>query len=128
MSKEKALNFLDTFDYQYEIQASEIIVYLDLHQKVILNFSPENNIRISDKLTRWNFLTGIVEMKLKQAILYNFFGCLIVSFLFMWIFHEGNNLFLLPFLLIIFLWIVFFSFYYQLQLESFKTRILIYMK
>ena len=76
MEKEKVLNFLDKYDYSYSEKNNTIVVKLELSQQVKIELS-SNKIIIKDKLTGWNFLTGIIEMSLKNALIYNFIGMIL---------------------------------------------------
>ncbi|NRT13636.1 hypothetical protein [Flavobacterium sp. 14A] len=62
MEKEKVLNFLNKYDYNYSEQNNTIFVKLELAQQVIIEFNDPNKIIIKDKLIGWNFLTGMIEI------------------------------------------------------------------
>ena len=52
----------------------KILVKLGLSQQIKIEITETNKIIIKDKLLGWNFLTGMIEMSLKNAIIYNLIG------------------------------------------------------
>lgn len=124
MEKEKLVNFLNKFGYKYSERKDTIIVNLDFAQKVIINFTENDQIKISDKLTGWNFLTGLIEMSLKNAMIYNFIGGIITGILFFALGINKPETNLITFYLIFILWVLLFTVYYLNKLESFKIQII----
>lgn len=124
MEKEKTIEFLKKYDYKFHEEDHKIVVKLDFSQRVYLDFSNHDKIKITDKLTGYNFLTGLLSMSLKNAVIYNcimcFFALLIISIL-----HfkgMGNNLLIIfGFIMIQYLS---FSIYYLIKLESFKIQLI----
>ena len=80
MGIEKTELSLNKFDYKFEKINNKIIVKLDFAQRIIIDFSDPEKIKITDRLVGWNFLTGLIEMSLKNATLYNFIGAIIMFF------------------------------------------------
>ena len=124
MEKQQILNFLNKYNYTYTESNKNIIVKLDFSQRIYINLDEENKIKISDKLTGWNFLTGIIEMSLKNAMLYNFIGAIIIGIMFFCFQLESQSNILIPIYLVFILWVLMFTFYYLVKLENFKTRIM----
>lgn len=124
MDKNEIINFLNKYDYKYSVNAENIIVSLDFAQKVTLDFSQPNKLKITDKLTGWNFLTGLISMSLKNAIIYNFVCAVIIGIIFINLQIENSEFNLIPFYLVIMLWILIFSGYYLIKLENFKSQII----
>ncbi len=124
MEKEKLVNFLNKFGYKYSERKDTIIVNLDFAQKVIINFTENDQIKISDKLTGWNFLTGLIEMSLKNAMIYNFIGGIVTGILFFALGINKPETNLITFYLIVILWVLLFTVYYLNKLESFKIQII----
>lgn len=85
MEKENALEFLKKYDYKFHEEDQKIVVKLDFSQRVYLDFSEDDKMKITDKLIGWNFLTGLLSMSLKNAVIYNsimcFFAFVILSLL-----------------------------------------------
>lgn len=123
MEKDKILEFLEKYDFKYSSNNEEITVNLDFAQKVFIDFSQPNKIIISDKLTGWNFLTGIVEMSLRAAMVYNFIGAFILALFFMTLHFINAEILFIPFYLLYIMWVLMFSGYYLVKLEGFKSHI-----
>jgi len=124
MEKEKTIQFLKKYDYKFYEENQKIIVKLDFSQRVYLDFSEDDKLKITDKLIGWNLLTGVLSMSLKNAVIYisimSFFAALITLILNFKGF--GNHLlFIFGFCSIQYL---FFSIYYLVKLESFKTQLI----
>ena len=124
MDKIHILNFLNKYNFKYSVNAEIIIVNLDFAQNVILDFSQPDKIKINDRLTGWNFLTGLIPMSLKHAIIYNFVVAVIIGILFINIKVENSEFNLIAFYLVLIFWIVLFSGYYLVKLENFKSQII----
>ena len=124
MEKEKLLTFLKKFGYKYSEKNKSVIVSLDFAQKVIINFEDNEKIKISDKLTGWNFLTGLIEMSLKNAMVYNFIGGIIVGILFFALEINIPETNFITFYLVFILWVILFTVYYLNKLESFKIQVI----
>jgi len=124
MEKEKLLTFLKKFGYKYSEKNKSVIVSLDFAQKVIINFEDNEKIKISDKLTGWNFLTGLIEMSLKNAMVYNFIGGIIVGILFFGLEINIPETNFITFYLVLILWVILFTVYYLNKLESFKIQVI----
>ena len=124
MEKDKILNFLDKFDFNYSNDNQKIVVNLDFAQKVIIELKDGDKIKISDKLTGWNFLTGLISMSLKNAMVYNFVGGIIIGFLFITLQLRNSEINMVPIYLVFILWVLMFSVYYLIKLESFKNQVM----
>lgn len=124
MENDKILNFLDKFDFNYSNDNQKIVVNLDFAQKVIIELKDGDKIKISDKLTGWNFLTGLISMSLKNAMVYNFVGGIIIGFLFITLQLRNSEINMVPIYLVFILWVLMFSVYYLIKLESFKNQLM----
>ena len=127
MGLEKTKDLLDKFNYQYEQRGTMLIIKLEFAQRIYINFPSSGKIEISDELTGWNFLTGLIEMSLKSAIVYNFIASLIFA-----IFIVGIKLynpifesstFTIIYLLFIF-WILIWFFFYLIKSENLKKLLI----
>lgn len=128
MEKENVLLFLNKFNYDFSEKNSMISVKLGLGQIVNINFEESNKIIISDKLVGFNFLTGMIEMSYRNALIYNFVGTIVLGFLCMYSENEENGLKALPLFLMFISWAILFSNYYIIKLENFKNQLLIFSK
>jgi hypothetical protein len=128
MEKEKVLNFLDKYNYSYSEKNNSIIVKLELAQQVKIEFDEPNKIIIKDKLIGWNFLTGMIELSLKNALIYNFVGTILFGILCIYFENKENELNVIALFLVFITWIILFSGFYLLKLESFKNQIINWTK
>ena len=128
MEKQKVLNFLNKYNFIYSEKNNSIFVKLELAQQIEIEFNEPNKIIIKDKLTGWNFLTGIIEMSLKNALIYNFVGMLILGTLTMISANENNGLDFIPFLFVFSTWVILFSVFYIVKLENFKNQVINWTK
>lgn len=124
MEREKIINFLEKFDYRYSVKNQVIEVKLDFSQKVMIDLSETTKIKISDKLVGWNFLTGLLVMSLKNAIIYNFIISIISSFVFFYLQSLISSINFIPFYFVFILWLLMSIQYYVIKLENFKSRIM----
>ncbi|WP_312818782.1 hypothetical protein [Kaistella carnis] len=124
MEREKIINFLEKFDYRYSVKNQVIEVKLDFSQKVMIDLSETNKIKIYDELVGWNFLTGLLVMSLKNAIIYNFIISIISSFVFFYLQSLISSINFIPFYFVFILWLLMSIQYYVIKLENFKSRIM----
>ena len=128
MEKVKVLKFLDKYNYNYSEKNNTIVVNLELSQQVKIEFNEPNKIVMTDKLVGWNFLTGLVSMSLKNALVYNFIGTLIFGFFCLSIEKINNGANLMVLFLVFITWIVLFTGFYIIKLENFKSQIISWTK
>lgn len=124
MEREKIINFLEKFDYRYSVKNQVIEVKLDFSQKVMIDLSETTKIKISDKLVGWNFLTGLLVMSLKNAIIYNFIMSIISAFVLIYLQSIISSINFIPFYFVFILWLLISIQYYVIKLENFKSRIM----
>ena len=77
MGKENLINNLKKFNYKYQENENEIIINSDSKLNIHVNFK-NDKVDLTSELIGWNFLTGLIIMKLESAIKYSFIGSLIV--------------------------------------------------
>ena len=128
MEKEKVLNFLNKYNYSYSEKNNSIVVKLELAQQVRIEFDEPNKIIIKDKLIGWNFLTGMIEMTLKNALIYNFVVTIVFGILCIYSENKENGLHAISLFLVLITWIILFSGFYIVKLESFKNQIINWTK
>ncbi len=92
MGIDKTEELLKKFDYDFKRKNNELIIKMDFAQRMTIDFSDSEKIKIKDKLVGWNFLTGLIEMSIKNATLYNFIGAIIMTFLFVYLDLEYGGL------------------------------------
>jgi hypothetical protein len=125
MEKEKTLIFLQTYNFNYSVENNSIVVKLNFAQCIIIEFNTDNKIIIKDKLVGWNFLSGMIVMNLKNAIILNCLGALAIGVYTIFL-ENAQNSFNTNALLILFVsWFIVFANYYHSNLENFKNQLLI---
>ena len=124
MDKEIILLFLNKYNYNYLEKKDFIFIQLDFAQQIKIDFSQPDKIIITEKLVSWNFLTGIIEMSLKNALIYNFVGTIIFGFLCLYSLHNSNGFDVTALFLLFITWIIIFSGFYLIKLEDFKTQVI----
>jgi hypothetical protein len=124
MGIDKTEELLKRFDYRYERKNNELIIKMDFSQIMIVDFSDSEKIKIKDKLVEWNFLTGLIEMSIKNATLYNFIAAMVITFLFVFLDYKSDKLNLIFFFLAVIIWLLLWTIFYLVKAENLK-RILI---
>lgn len=126
MELNKIIKILEENNYKYKVKNQVIVVSLEFSQNVVIDLSNASKIVISDDLVNWNFLTGCIKMSLKNAILYNFILLIFFGFFCQYAaFIEYNFTCLL---LTFIAWVLLFSVFYLIKLESFKLQFKILTK
>ena len=124
METEKALTFLDKYNYIYSVKGNTIFVKLEFSQRIRIEFNEPHKIIIKDKLVGWNFLTGLFDMSLKNALIYNLFGSIILGSLSVYSGSNNHNIYFIAMYLIFMTWAFVLFTFYLVKLESFKIQIL----
>ena len=128
MEKEKVVNFLNKYNYNYSEKSNSILVKLELAQQVQIKFEEPNKIIVEDKLIGWNFLSGIIEMSLKNALIVNFVGIILFGYVCIYCENQENGLHILPLFLVFNTWVLLFSGFYLIKLEGFKNQLINWTK
>lgn len=108
MKLENTEDFLRKFDYDYEKRDKELIVNMEYSQKVLVNFSNPENIVMTNKLTGWNFLTGVFTMSIKNAVLFNLIAGFILSCMIALYDFKSGTFFFLGILFWVLVWFAFY--------------------
>ena len=124
MGIEKTEQLLNKFDYKFEKKNDQIIVKLDLAQRIIIDFSNPEKIKITDRLVGWNFLTGHIEMSIKNATIYNFIGALVLTIMFVYLDLESDGINLIFFFLTFILWAILWTTFYLIKAENIKRTLM----
>lgn len=128
MEIEKALTFLDKYNYIYSVKGKTIFVKLEFSQRIRIEFNEPHKIIIKDKLVGWNFLTGLFDMSLKNALIYNLFGSIILGVLSVYSGSNNHNIYFIALYLIFMTWAIVLFTFYLVKLESFKIQMINWMK
>ncbi|RUT71735.1 hypothetical protein D0817_03360 [Flavobacterium cupreum] len=126
MELNKIIKILEEHNYKYKVKNQIIVVSLEFSQNVVIDLSNSSKIVISDDLVNWNFLTGCIKMSLKNAILYNFVLLIFFGFFCQYAAFIDYNFTSL--LLTFIAWVLLFSVFYLIKLESFKLQFKILTK
>ncbi|MFH6992430.1 hypothetical protein [Flavobacterium sp. FlaQc-48] len=126
MELNKITKILEENNYKYKVKNQVIVVSLEFSQNVVFDLSNSSKIIISDHLANWNFLTGCIKMNLKNAILYNFILLIFFGFFCQYAAFIDYNFTSL--LLTFIAWVLLFSIFYLIKLESFKLQFKILTK
>ncbi len=124
MGIDKTEQLLKKFDYKFKRKDTEIVIHLPYSQRVIVDFSDPEKIRITDKLVGWNFLTGLIEMSIKSAFLYNFIGSILFTFLAVYVDVENIGITLVYFYLAFMFWVLLWTMYYLVKAENLKQTLI----
>lgn len=124
MSIQKTEELLNKFNYNFERKNTTIIIKLDFALRITIDFSDPDKIKITDRLVGWNFLTGLIEMSLKNAMVYNFIGIIVLTFLFVGIDLVFDAFSMVFFFLAFIIWVLLFTIYYLAQSESMKQNLM----
>ncbi len=71
---------LKEYNYQYTIRDGKILINSEKPLIVVVDFN-DNNVKITSLLTKWNFITGSLEMTIKKTFKYVFYQFIFFSFL-----------------------------------------------
>jgi uncharacterized protein YacL len=121
---------LEKYGYNYTENKKILDIKLGFSQHLIIDFSEKEKIKFNDKLKGWNFLTGIIEMSYKGAIIYQTIGLFSAIILLMFLSISSENL-IIPFVFILVgvsVWVIIWSFYYLIKLENIKKQIIFWIE
>ena len=124
LMKEKLKDKLIKYDYKVLDKGDQLQVKLGHSLEVIIDLSQSGKCIIKENLKSWNFLTGVVEMSLKGAMIYNTIGLIIGTLLFVYIDTVLNLFNLTYFLILVCTWISIWTVFYLIKSENFKRQII----
>lgn len=120
--KEKIKQKLELFGFNYSEAPESVTVYLDYSLRILIRFY-NNKLVLEDKLTGWNFITGMIELSVKQSLLFNWVGMLFVTLLVWLADRQGIGFNFMPFFLFAIFWLLFWTGYYVIKSEMTKREI-----
>lgn len=115
---------LDLYGYKYRSADGEIIVRLSLDQQVNIYCKGNNKCLVKHKLTGWNFLTGLLSMSLKGAMIYYTVGLAVIAIMFAFLGPASPNTDLSLFLIAAAGWFAGWTAYYAVTFESFRHQVM----
>ena len=119
--KEIIENKLEKYNYDFSVKGNTLNINLGYSLEIRIDFSQKGKYKITDQLKGWNYLTGMIEMNVSNALIYNVIGLLVITLFFIFLGRTSN---LILFLIPISLWIIVWSVYYVLKSEIFKKQII----
>ena len=120
--KEKIKQKLEQFGFNYSESPESVTVYLDYSLRILIRFY-DNKLVLEDKLTGWNFITGMIELSVKQSLLFNWVGMLFVTLLVWLADRQAIGFNFMPFFLFAIFWLLFWTGYYVIKSEMTKREI-----
>ena len=125
MSIEQTEILLNKYDYNVHRIDDKLVVRLPFSQVVTVDYSKSGKVSITSRLVGWNFLTGILEMKLTNALIYSFVGMLLITILFTFTNPSlGGTFNSIYFILAIIGWILMWCTFYLVSFYSFKQTVI----
>ncbi len=125
MSIEQTEILLNKYDYNVHRIDDKLVVRLPFSQVVTVDYSKSGKVSITSRLVGWNFLTGILEMKLTNALIYSFVGMLLITILFTFTnLSLGGTSNSIYFILAIIGWILMWCTFYLVSFYSFKQTVI----
>jgi len=123
----KTETFLKKFNYPFLRGHNRLVVELKYSQRLIIDFSDTEKIVIEERLESLNFLTGLLGMNMKDAIIYNAIGLPIIGFLLSVLMDISIVQPELCFLLLaMVLWVVLWTIYYVMKFENLKRQLILW--
>ena len=126
--KELIKSKLEKYDYKYLVKQNEIIIKLEHPLEMKIDFSNKEKIVIKDKLTSWNFLTGIIEMNLKNTMLFNTIVFFIVAIIISILDKSSYAFNLFSYFLFVIILVAIWSIFYLIKAENFKKTVIFWIE
>ena len=115
---------LDKYGYKYGSNGNKITVKLGHSQMVDIDFTAEEKVIIKDRLTGWNFISGMIPMSLKGAMVYNTAGLIILAILLTYLNDQVSKVNLTIIFVFGAIWISMWTGYYVVKFENFKRQVI----
>jgi len=126
--KELIKSKLEKYDYKYLVKQNEIIIKLEHSLEMKIDFSNQEKIVIKDKLTSWNFLTGVIEMNLKNTMVFNTIGFFIVTIMISFLDKSSDAFNFSFFFLFVIILVVIWTIFYLIKAENFKKTVIFWIE
>ena len=128
MDKEAFKRQLEKYNFRFVDYSNIVTIKLEYSLVVDVDFNLFEKILISDRLLNWNFLTLVFPMKLKHAVIYDFFALLVVAFICIYEAHNINQFYLIIAFMSALSWVLLWSVYYNLRSENLKRVLMIWLE
>jgi hypothetical protein len=115
---------LGKYEYKHKQYTHSLYVNLGLSQEVSVTFTKEDTIKITDALTAWNPLTGIINLSVKGSIIFNTIGLIVILIIFGFMeSFQPTNVYI--FIVLGFIsWVSLWTSYYHVKSENFKRLVI----
>ena len=123
MYKETIKKQLNRFGYDHTDHGEILTVRLGFSLYGVIDLSDTEKIKVTERLTSWNPLTGIIETTLKGAMLYNTFGSLVIALLFIFLAGYVEAAILIIVFLTLMGYILLWTLFYLIKTESFRLQV-----
>jgi hypothetical protein len=122
-------NYLERFGYNFNDHGEILSVRLGFSQYMMIDLSNTGKIKMVDRLKGWNFLTGIIETRLKGAMLYNTIGLMAIALIFIMLTgYVANTIILTLIFTALVGYMLLWSAFYLVKAESFRQQVSIWIK
>lgn len=120
MNKQELSTLLGKYEYKHATLKNRISIDIGLSQELNIYFTEAGTVKMRDRLTAWNPLTGIIPLSVKGSIIYNIIGTIFILAVFFYLdrLQISNGLVLISLGLVS--WIVLWTIYYHVKAENFK--------
>ncbi len=127
--KELIKEKLEQYNYKYSLHGNKFKVKVTPALEMSIYCSNTNKVIIKDKFVAWNFLSGSIEMNLKNTTIFNTIGFFIITIMIMFVddFTEHSPKSLLIFLFLAIL-VIIWTIYYSAKIESFRNMVVTWIE
>ncbi|MDX9880764.1 MAG: hypothetical protein RBS73_01785 [Prolixibacteraceae bacterium] len=129
MLKENFKNQLIKYQFKFLESEKSFRIKLGSCQEILVVFTSDNKISIEDKLTKWNPLSGILKMSLRNAMIFQSISIFLFWLLFLIVFSILKfdiEYFEFATMVLVGSWgfVIFWGTYYLIKLENFKRTLI----
>jgi len=129
MTKEKIITKLIRYRIKFDDYEKSLNIKMGYSHEILIKFSDDNKISMSDKLTSWNPLSGILNISLRNAMILQSVSIFLSWLLLLIVFSSfkfGIEYFEFVTMVLVGMWgfSILWSTYYLIKLESFKRTLM----
>lgn len=129
MSKEKIKTKLIRYQIKFDDYGKSLNIKLGFSHEILIEFPDDNKILMSDKLTSWNPLSGVLNISLRSAMILQSISIFLFWLLSLFIFSSLKfeiEYFEFVTMILVGSWgfAIYWSAYYLIKLENFKRTLM----
>ena len=129
MTKEKIKTKLIRYRIKFDDYEKSLNIKMGHSHEILIEFSDDDKISMSDKLTSWNPLSGILNISLRKAVILQSVSIFLSWLLLLIVFSSlnlGIEYFEFVTMVLVGMWgfAILWSTYYLIKLESFKRTLM----